>query len=154
MSKQRIYASLLALGAAILLFRTIMMLAQGNLNILVRWVGGLLILEFLIDLGCFITALKWWLKNDIHYRNWPLRLGAVAAFVHAFRVMIFVLGRIGPWIDFDVQPGQKAMHDARWTWGGLYFAAIMSVLGVIGVLVIWYLIRRSRSRLPQSLPHE
>jgi hypothetical protein len=62
--------------------------------------------------------------------------------LHALRVLIFVLGRTGPWVDFDVRPEQRSSHAARWTWDQVYFAATLSVLGVVGVLVIWRLRRR------------
>ena len=35
-------------------------------------------------------------------------------------------------------------HADTWTWFGVYFAAIMAVLGVIGVIIIWILIRRAK----------
>jgi len=146
MSKQRIYSSLLALGACIFLYRTVTMLYQGALNILVVWVSILLIAELLIDLSCLISSVFWWIKNDKIYAKIPLRLGAAAAILHAIRVFIFVLGRVGPWIDFDVRPEQRAIHYTRWTWTGVYFAAIMSVLGIIGVITIWYIIRSRKNQ--------
>jgi len=144
LSKQRLYASLLILGACILLFRTIMMLAQGALNVLVLWVSVLLFAELLIDLSCILSSIFWWINNDKNKARIPLRLGATAAILHAVRVLIFVLGRVGPWIDFDVRPEHRALHYTRWSWGWLYFAAILSVLGVIGVLIIWTLRRRAK----------
>ena len=143
MSKQRLYAFLLALGAAILLFRTVLMLAQGYLSVLVWWASGLLILEFLIDLSCLTGSLVWGIMNDKKYRGFSLRMGAAAALLHAFRVLVYVLGRVGPWAGFDVQPEHR-VPNPQISWGWLYFAAIMSVLGVIGVAVIWYLMRRSK----------
>ncbi len=144
-SKQRIYASLLALGACILLYRTIMMLSQGALNTLVLWVSILLFAELLLDLSCLLSSIFWWIKNDKNKSRIPLRLGAVAALLHAVRVLIFVLGRVGPWIDFDVRPDQIEMQYTRWTWTGVYFAAILAVLGIIGVIIIWILIRRAKN---------
>ena len=145
-SKQRLYASLLILGACILLCRTITMVSQGALGVLVLWVSVLLVAEVLIDAGCLLSAIRWWIANDKAYDRLPLRLGAGAAILHAVRVLIFVLGRVGPWIDFDVRPGQRVLHSARWSWEGIYFAAIMSVLGVIGVIIIWILRRRAKRR--------
>lgn len=144
LSKQRIYASLLILGACILLFRTLTMIAQGNLEVLVIGVSALLIAELLVDAACLLSSIRWWVKDDKNYDRLPLRLGAAAALLHAVRVLIFVLGRVGPWIDFDVRPAQRALHSARWSWGGVYFAAIMTVLGVLGVLIIWRLRRRAK----------
>lgn len=143
-SKQRLYAALLMLGAGILLFRTLRMLAQGALAVLQPWVSALLVLELLIDLGCLLAAARWWIANDPGKDRLPLRLGAAAALLHAFRVLIFVMGRVGPWINFDVRPEQRALHHTRWSWGWLYFAAVMSVLGVLGVIVIWQRRRRAR----------
>lgn len=144
--KQRFYASFLILGACILLFRTVMMLSQGALVVLVFWASALLISEMLLDAACLLSSIKWWITNDKKFDSIPLRLGAAAAILHAFRVFIFVFGRIGPWIDFDVRPVHRALHSTRWSSGGLYFAAFMSVLGVISVLIIWTFRRRANRR--------
>lgn len=154
LSRQRLYASLLALGAGFLLYRTITLLVQGALNIFVLWVFTLLIAEMLLDLSCLLGSIRWWIKNDRSKARLPLRLGTAVVFLHAIRVLIFVMGRLEPWINFDIRPEQIAMHDERWTWTGVYFAAIMSVLGIIGVIIIWTLIRRTRKRQKQgSLPY-
>jgi hypothetical protein len=129
-----------------LLFRTIMMLSEGALDVLVLWASILLIAEFLIDLGWFLSSIFWWISNDENKASIPLRLAATAIIVHAMRVLIFVLGRVGPWIDFDIRPEHRALHDTRWSWAGVYFAAVLSVLGVIGVLVIWILRRRAKRK--------
>jgi hypothetical protein len=145
-SKYRIYASLLILGSSILLFRTIYMISEGAFHILMLWVFVLLLAELLIDLGCLISSIDWWISNDEGRAALPLRFGAAAAIFHAFRVLIFVLGRVGPWINFDVRPEHIALHDTRWTWPEVYFAGIISVLGVIGVLIIWRVRQRTRKR--------
>lgn len=144
-SRQRIYASLLALGASILLYRTITMISQGALDILVVWVSILLITELLLDLSCLLSSVRWWISKNRAKALIPLRLGAAAALLHALRVLVFVLGRTGPWINFDVRPEQQEAHSDTWTWTGVYFAAIMAVLGVIGVIIIWILIRRAKN---------
>lgn len=142
--KQRLYASLLILGACILLFRTIMMISEGSLDVLVLWVSILLIAEFLIDLGWLLSSIIWWISNDKKKASIPLRLASAAIILHAVRVLIFVLGRVGPWIDFDVRPEHGALHYTRWSWTTVYFAAIMSALGVLGVIIIWRLMRRAK----------
>ena len=143
-SKQRLYASLLMFGSCILLFRSQLMLYSGALDVLVLWVSVLLVAEFLVDLSCFFSSIHWWIKNDENKASVPLRFGAAAAILHAVRVLIFVLGRTGPWINFDVKPVHRAFHATRWTWGQVYFAAIISILGVMGVITIWRLRRRAK----------
>ena len=141
-SKQRFYASLLILGACVLLFRTITMICDGSLALLVLWVSILLFAEFSVDLACLSSSIYWWISNDENKAGTPLKLGATAAILHAMRVLIFVMGRVGPWIDFDVRPEHRALHSTRWTWFGVYFASVLTVLGLIGVFVIWTLRRR------------
>lgn len=120
------------------------MIAGGSLDILVLWVSVLLIAELLIDAGCLFASIKWWIANDPVKSHLALKLGASAAILHAIRVLVFVLGRTGPWIDFDVRSEQRAIHYTRWNWTGVYFAAIMSALGLLGALIIWKLRRRKR----------
>ena len=148
-SKQRIYASLLFFGACILLFRTITMVAHGNLRILVLWASILLIAELLVDLGCAVFSVVWWIHNDSRKDRIPLRFGAAAALLHAFRVLVFVIGRIGPWINFDLRPEHHALHDTRLNMGEVYFASIMSILGIIGVVFVWLYRRRMRKTTSQ-----
>jgi len=148
-SRQRLYASLLALGACVPLFRVVTMLAEGALGVLAAWVSALLVAELVVDLATLVGAVRWWVADSGRTASFALRAGAAAAIFHALRVLVFVLGRTGPWFDFDVRPEHRALHAARWTWAGVYFAAGMSVLGVLGVLVIWWLRRRRRGRQQQ-----
>jgi hypothetical protein len=143
--RQRLFASLLILGAGILLFRTVTMIVQGNFGILVLWVSFLLILEMVTDISCIIASIPWWISRDKTKNRLPLRIGAAAAILHAIRVLIFVLGRTGPWVNFDVRPEHRALHDSRWSWGWVWFAAFMSVLGITGVIAIWVVRRRKRN---------
>ena len=103
-SKQRLYAGLLGFGACILIYRTTRMMVEGAMVFLMLWVTVLLVMEFSIDAGCLFTTIKWWIKDDESYSSTPLRLGAAAAILHAFRVLIFVLGRTTPFLNFDVRP--------------------------------------------------
>ncbi len=142
-TKQRIYAFLLILGASILLFRTLRLLFfEQGLEILVLWVIILTVLESIIDSCCIIGSLRWLISNDALKATFPLRLGAAAAILHAIRVLIYVLGRTGPWVNFDVKPIYRSSYSFDWFW--VWFVAILSVLGVIGVIVIWKLRRRSK----------
>lgn len=139
---QRIYASLLILGASILLSQTVLLVIQGAYDTLMPWVFFLLILEMFIDFTVIITALPWLIKTDPEYSSTPLRFGAAAAILHAFRVMIFALGRVEPFLNFDVRPEQRALHHTRWTWNEVYFASALSIAGIIGVIIIWQIRRR------------
>jgi len=143
-SKQRLFASLLILGACILLFRVFRMISQGAMDILVAWVSALLIAELIIDMVCLLSSIKWWIADDESKARIPLRTGASATILHAFRVLIYVIGRVGPWKDFDLRSEHQALHSIQWSWFWLYFAAILSVSGVIGVLIIWKLRRQAK----------
>lgn len=140
--RTRIFAGLLVFGAAILLFRTISMLTQDALRFLVWWVGGLLILEMLLDGASMAFSIRWIIRPT---KKGPvLRFAAAATLLHAFRVLIFVLGRTGPWYDFDVVPAERAFHQERWTWGQVWFASVLSILGVMAVIWIWRRLARLR----------
>jgi len=143
--KQRLYAGLLLLGAGILLFRTLhMMLVEQASEILVDWVYTLLILEFMLDLGCLLAASRWFSLSKWQYASTALKLGAWATILHAFRVLIYVLGRTGPFENFDVKPEYHASYTFDWFW--VYFAAGFSILGILGVFIIlriWRQWRRS-----------
>ncbi|MGI9551055.1 MAG: hypothetical protein ACR2MT_07640 [Aurantibacter sp.] len=140
--KQRLYAVFFSIGAGILLTRTIIMFMQGALKQLVPWVAGLLLTELILDVGWIISGIWWWISNRKDKARMTLRLAAIAIILHAFRILIFVMGRLGPWIDFDYRPEYRPLPYTERGW--LYFAAIMSVLGVIGVLIVWWVGRRSR----------
>lgn len=145
-SKHRAYALLLMLGAGIFLFRTIRMMAvEQAFDILVPWVIALLIAEFLIDLGSFIASLMWFISRNGIRERLALRLITAAVILHAIRVLIYVLGRTGPWHNFDVKPEHHESYTFEWFW--VYFAATLSVLGVLGVVVIWQIIRYKRKQV-------
>ena len=134
-NRSRFFAGLLALGAGILLFRTFSMISQDALSFLVWWVGGLLIMETLIDASCLLFCIRWIIRPE---KQRPvLMLAAAATILHALRVLIFVLGRTGPWYDFDVIPSERAFHHLRWTWGQVWFASVLSVVGLMVVIWIW-----------------
>lgn len=136
---------LLAGGASVLLYRTIALVREAR-TVLRPWVIALTYLEMLLDIATLAGALRWWRSRSPGHAHFPLRTGAAAALLHAGRVLVFVLGRTGPWVDFDVRPEARADHDRRWTWAQVVVAAVLSVLGVIGTGVIW----RWRSRHPEG----
>ena len=93
--------------------------------------------EMLLDAGTAAGALRWWRSRSRRDAHLPLRTGAAAALLHAVRVLVFVLGRTGPWVDFDVRPEARADHDRRWTWTQVVVAGVLSVMGVIGTGLVW-----------------
>ena len=143
-TKQRLYALLLILGSAFLLYRTLHLVITGNLTLFTWWVSALLLMEMATDLASLAASVWWYRTNDPGQDRLPLRLATAVVFLHAFRVLIFVLGRTGPWINFDVRPEFHATHGERWSWTWVWFAAIMSILGMATVLLIWLIRRRKR----------
>lgn len=129
-------------GAGILLGRAIALLAGGAGRVLRPWVVALTWLEMATDATTMAGAVRWFRSGDPAHARLPMRAGAIATLLHAGRVAVFILGRTGPWHDFDVRPEARADHDERWTWAQVVFAGVMSVLGVIGVVLVW---RRRRS---------
>lgn len=138
-------AGLLFGGAGILLYRTLALLAGGAALVLKPWVVALTLVEMALDAVTMIGSLRWWVSRSTRHPHLPLRAGAASTLVHAARVLVFVLGRTGPCLDFDVRPEHRAGHEERWTWAQVVFASVLSVLGAIGVLAIWRARKRSRS---------
>ena len=143
-NQQKRYACLLGLGACILIYRTVAMIRGGALTILQSWVAGLLVLEFLVDVMTLCGCIQWFRIGDVTQATLlPLSFGACATFLHAFRVCIFVLGRLERFQNFDVRPEFHADHDKRWNWKQVYVASILSIFGILGVFLI-RLYRRRR----------
>ena len=136
----RVQAVLTGGGISILLARAAI-IAVGSRRILKRWVIGLAAVELVLDAATLGTAIRWWMTNLRRHRRLPLQLAAAATLLHAVRVLVFVLGRMRPFKDFDVRPEHRAEHDRNWTWGQVSFAAVMAILGVAGVFVV-----RNRTR--------
>ena len=107
LSRQRLYASLMILGAGFLLYRTVSLTAAGYLDIYVLWVSILLIAEMVVDLSCLLASVRWWTHHHGAGSTLALRLGTAVVFIHAVRVLVFALGRTDPFRDFDIAPGQR-----------------------------------------------
>ena len=136
--RKRFFVSLLGIGAGFLVLRTLIMLYEGALDVLVSWVVALLFLEMVIDAVAMLICLHWAIAANRKDTDKVLWATSAVIIVHAVRVAIFVLGRTGPWIDFDIQPAARALHAARWTWGGVYFAGTMATISVIGLIIFLY----------------
>lgn len=144
--RQRPFAVCMVIGSGVLLFRTgRMMVIEGAFTQLVWWVAALTVVEFLIDLACLSASLRWLVTAERSHSRPALRLGAAAAIFHAFRVLIYVLGRVGPWVDFDIRPEMRSTYTYDMFW--VYFAATLAALGVIGVIVIRRIIRRRQKQV-------
>lgn len=136
---------MLTLGASILLYRTLrMMLVEQAFEILLPWVVVLLIAEFLLDLGWFLGSITWFVTNKAAHSRFTLRVATAAIILHGVRVLIYVLGRTGPWVNFDVKPAYRDAYAFEWLW--VYLAAILAFLGVAGVVVVWRIIRFRRKQ--------
>ncbi|MGD9346917.1 MAG: hypothetical protein PVH84_13695 [Candidatus Aminicenantes bacterium] len=143
-TRQRLYANLVFLGAGFLFFRTVKMMTQDALVWMVPWVAALLLAESVLDAAIIVGAVRWWKTQAEEHASFPLRITVAAVFLHAGRVLIYALGRLGPWIDFDVRPEFRALYSSRGSTGWVYFASIMSVLGILGVIIIWRNRRRGK----------
>jgi hypothetical protein len=73
-----------------------------------------------------------------------LRLAAAAAILHAFRVLIYGIGRLGLYNNFDLKPQFREITEFNIFW--VYFASILSILGIIGTIIIWLKIRKSKNK--------
>ena len=145
MNKKKVFPLLLTLGAVVLVFRTIRLLFfENGLHSLMLWVIILTFIEMIIDLSCIFFSLKWFFKNNGKDVIISLKLAASAAIFHAFRVLIYVLGRVGPWQDFDLKPELRANHTANMFW--VIFAAVLSISGVAGVFIIRFILKKKKTQ--------
>jgi hypothetical protein len=120
--------------------------AEGYLGIYRPWVSFLLIAEMAIDAGCLLASVRWWLHDDEAHAVPALRLAAATVFVHAARVLVFALGRTGPFLDFDIAPEQRELYAGTLSWFEVYLASGLSLLSVIVVFVVWGMRRRAKRR--------
>ena len=137
-------AALTGAGISILLVRAAVIVVHSR-TVLRRWVIGLAAVELVLDIATFGASVRWALTAVRRHRQLPLRLATAAIALHAGRVLVFVVGRLPPFKDFDVRPEHRADHDRRWSWNEVWFAGVMSILGVVGVFVVRCLIRRGET---------
>lgn len=149
-SGRRAPALLLALGASILLFRTLMLLfVEGGLSTLAWFTVTLTFAEMAMDLACLTLSLRWALQPRPGVAGPALRWGAAATITHFIRVLIFALGRIPALDNFDVQEAHRQGYAVDPFW--VTFALVLAILGVLGAATIWLLIRRSKARNPRAV---
>ena len=129
-------ALLLAAGSAFLLYRALsLLLIDDALTVLAIWALALLLVEIVFDFACLTRSLRWLTSGDMVHARPALRLAVAVILVHAVRVAIYVLGRTGPWHNFDVRPEQRATYtyDPFWVW----VAATLSAMSVLAMLIFW-----------------
>jgi len=134
----------LAVGAGFMFGRTIVLIGGGALATYTRWCAGLLVLESIVDLMALITVVAWGLKRGARAEAIAMRAVASVVILHAIRVLVFVLGRTGPWIDFDIRLEHRVAYADQWTWAGVVFAAVMAALSLIVLAVVWRARRAGR----------
>jgi hypothetical protein len=140
-SRHRIYATLVGFGIWVLLYKTIIMTVDGGLVTFVPIVAALLALEFGLNVGVFLSAVRWWISTTERSSRLALRLTAASVVVHALRVLIYVLGQTGPWHGFDVRPEYRAAHESGWFW--VVFSAAMSAISLVVLVIVWRTRRRA-----------
>jgi len=142
----RTFAALLMLAAPILIYRAAFLIWTGVASRYVIWLNVLTWIELLLAVSIVGAALVWLVSGGRAWCALTLRLTAAIILLHAFRVAVFVIARVGPWIDFDVRPEERPVDPAGWDWFQIWFASAMaglSLLVLFGVL-IW---RRRRDGL-------
>ncbi|MCX2720397.1 hypothetical protein [Lentiprolixibacter aurantiacus] len=143
--RQRLYASLLITATGILLIRTWhMVMEEQNFEILVGWVYGLLILEFMLSIGCLLAALRWFVLSKWQYASTAMKLGVWAVMLHAIRVIILVSARNDLWKNFDLLPEYRPSYTIDQFW--LYFSIGFAVVALTGVYIVWRLWLRVKGK--------
>lgn len=147
---QRVYSFFLALGASILLFRTLRLtFFEGGFEQLVLFCVVLTFVEMVFDVLCLVFSISWLVSSDSRNSSVPLRLGAIATIIHFVRVLIFVLGRTPMFHNFDVKAEYHKAYTMDLFW--VVFAMTLSVLGVAGVVIIGIVIKRNSKKNTSTL---
>jgi hypothetical protein len=143
MNKQRLYSFLLTLGAGLLLFRVLsMVFYEDALTILRGYVVFLLFLEMILDMLCMGFSIRWFFSNSPFKAAPALNFGAAATILHSIRVLIYVLGRTDYLKNVDIRPEYHSTYIFDWFW--VYFAAVLSILGIAVVIIIWRIRKKSK----------
>lgn len=144
--KEKAPPLLIIFGASILLFRTIrLMFFEDGLIILALWTKILTFIEMIIDLLCVLATFKWLKESELRFRSISLWLGSTVTIFHALRVLIYILGRVGPWKDFDKDPVYRLQGTTNTFW--LLLAGSLSVVGVFGVIIIGKLMKQKDNEI-------
>jgi hypothetical protein len=150
-SWNRFWATLLALGAGFLIYRTIWLIAHGYLVKYTWWVAVLLVAEMLVDIACLFSIIRWWIfSGSMTARRLALRMMVAVVILHALRVAIFVMGCVGPWIAWDLRPEYRVDHASGWTWTGFWIASTGAAASLLAVLAVWLVMRRKRRKLQET----
>ena len=147
---EAISPGILIIGSLILFTRTILMIKNGALSILIPWVAFTIPLEMLLD-GITAVSCSIWMYyvfkkscSTLKIRSISLYFSACCTSLHALRVSIFVLGRYPFVKDFDVRREYRSDHSRRWRWWQVYLAAILSFIGLLIMLIFWYYLKKCK----------
>ena len=144
-SWNRFWATLLALGAGFLIYRTIWLTAHGYLVKYTWWVAFLLVAEMLVDFACLLSIVRWLIYiGSMNARRLALRMTVAVVLLHALRVAIFVIGCVGPWIAWDLRPEYRVDHASGWTWTGFWIASTGAAASLLAVVAVWIVMRPKR----------
>jgi uncharacterized protein (TIGR03382 family) len=98
-----------------------------------------------IDAIAVIAGVRWFSTPSTDRATTARRAVTAMILIHALRVLVFVLGRTGPWVDFDVRPE----YATTWTWFDVWFAGVGAAISLIVLGLVWQL-RRRRSLRAQN----
>lgn len=142
--RTRMAAAGVVAGSGFLLARTIILMTGGALRTYAGWAAALLGVEFVVDAATVVASGVWFVTRQVHHRTLALRGVAVMILVHALRVLVFVLGRTGPWVNFDVRAQHRAEYATTWRWSDVWLAGTGAALSLVVLAVVW----RRRHRTP------
>lgn len=137
-------------GGGFLLGRTIALIAGGSLTTMVGWAAGLLLVELSIDAAAAAAGVRWLLSGKAEHGATASRVVGVMIAVHAVRVAVYVLGRTGPWVDFDVRPEHRTDPAETRSPAGVWVAGTGAAVSVIALLVVWRCRTRRRNSCPRA----
>ena len=143
--KQRLYASLLIAATSILIVRTWhMTMEEQDFELLVGWVYSLLIVEFMLTIGCLLAALRWFVLSKWQYASTAMKLGVWAVMIHTVRVLILTTGRYDAWKNYDILPEYRSTFTIDLFW--VYFSVVFAIISLTGVYIVWRLWRRVKGK--------
>ena len=141
----RVWPILLMAGGAILVTRAMVLIGGGSTERFVSWLAFLTWVELALAVAACASAAVWAWRPEPANVTRTLKVAASLTLLHAIRVAVFVVGRIGPFRDFDVRPEWRADHAGTWTWGEVWFAGLAAALSLVVLVAVWRYRRAKRT---------